>query len=54
MTVNGVAAGPRDGIAITGEARLEVVAGPLATWNWCWSTRADITPALEDGGEAGQ
>ena len=28
VTVNGVAAGPRDGVAITGEARLEVVAGP--------------------------
>ena len=26
VTVNGVAAGPRDGVAITGEARLEVVA----------------------------
>ena len=28
VTVNGVAAGPRDGVAITGEDRLEVVAGP--------------------------
>jgi redox-sensitive bicupin YhaK (pirin superfamily) len=28
VTVNGVAAGARDGIAITGEQRLEVVAGP--------------------------
>ncbi len=31
VTVNGVTAGPRDGIAITGEPRIAIVAGPLET-----------------------
>jgi len=30
VTVNGVAAGPRDGIAVTGEARVEIVAAEAA------------------------
>ena len=38
VRVNGVEAGPRDGVAITGEAAVEIEAEDDASW--CWSTPA--------------
>ena len=42
VRVNGVEAGPRDGVAITGEDKVSIP--PKTTASWSWSTPASLGP----------